>query len=101
GPAGLLPNPWSSYPNGQVITLDLGALNLISDMNNNAFLDFYCEDDTGVDFMQLTVVSCCCSINKTVECGSGWTFDVPSAMDAYSGAPVPATILSTVTNGIC
>jgi hypothetical protein len=51
GSPSLLGNTWdtSTYPNGQVITVDLRTLNLISDMNNNGFLDFYCEDDTGVD----------------------------------------------------
>ncbi len=100
---------WSSYANGQVITVDLGNLpvgtggprNLIPDLNRYGFLDFELEDDTGVDYLQLTVVSCCCSTNKTVQCGSTWTFDVPTAMDACSGAPVPATILSTVTSGLC
>jgi hypothetical protein len=94
---------WGTYTSGQVITLDLGhlpntGLDLIPDLNQNGFLDFELEDDTGVDYLQLTVVSCCCSTNKTVECGSGWTFDTPSAVDACSGAPVPATVLSTVTN---
>ena len=94
---------WGTYTSGQVITLDLGhlpntGLDLIPDLNQNGFLDFELEDDTGVDYLQLTVVSCCCSTNKTVECGSGWTFDTPSAVDACSGARVPATVLSTVTN---
>ena len=108
GVRSLLSSPWNTanYPNGQVITLNLAALpgtglDLISYLNQYGFLDFYCQDDTGVDYLQLTVVSCCCSTNKTVECGSQWAFDVPSAVDACSGAPVPATILSTVTNGGC
>jgi hypothetical protein len=107
--SGLVPGTWSSYTSGQVITLDLGNLppgtggptSLLSDLNRYGFLDFELEDDTGVDYLQLTVVTCCCSTNKTVQCGSGWTFDVPTAVDACSGAPVPATILSTVTNGLC
>jgi formylglycine-generating enzyme required for sulfatase activity len=103
GSPSLLGNTWdtSIYPNGQVITVDLGALGLIPYMNQYGFLDFTTQDDSGVDFLQLTVVSCCCSTNKTVPCGSGWNFDLPSAVDACSGAPVPATILSTVTNGLC
>ncbi len=38
-----------------------------------------------------------CSANKTVECGSQWDFDAPSASDACSGATV--SVLNTVTNG--
>ena len=40
-----------------------------------------------------------CSTNKTVPCGSAWTFDAPSATDA--GSTNTITILSTVTNGTC
>jgi|GEM_PF-2633048 len=103
GSPGLVGNTWdtSTYPNGQIITEDLGTLDLIASMNQYGFLDFISQDDSGVDFLQLTVVSCCCSTNKTVPCGSNWNFDFPSAMDACSGAPVPATILSTLTNGLC
>jgi formylglycine-generating enzyme required for sulfatase activity len=108
---GLLTNTWdtSTYPTGLVFTLDLAnlttftgeAVNLIPYLNQYGFLDFVCEDDTGVDYLLLTVVSCVCATNKTVECGSQWVFDVPSASDACSGTNVPATILNTVTNGPC
>ena len=90
GPAGLEPNDWTTanYPNGAVITLDLanlpGSVDLLSYINTYGLLDFICEDDTGVDYLQLTVVSCCscCATNKTVPCGTAWTFDRPSAYDA-------------------
>ncbi|MSU57413.1 MAG: HYR domain-containing protein [Pedosphaera sp.] len=40
-----------------------------------------------------------CVANKTVECGSVWTFDAPSATDI--GGTNSITILSTVTNAAC
>jgi autotransporter-associated beta strand protein len=40
-----------------------------------------------------------CATNKTVECGSAWSFDDPSALDACSGTNLTVGILSTVTNG--
>ena len=39
-----------------------------------------------------------CASNKTVQCGSAWTFDPPAAMDACCGTNVTITMLSTVTN---
>jgi uncharacterized repeat protein (TIGR03803 family) len=42
-----------------------------------------------------------CSSNKTVECGSAWTFDLPTVFDTCSGTNIPIGVLSTVTNGIC
>jgi Concanavalin A-like lectin/glucanases superfamily/Immunoglobulin domain len=42
-----------------------------------------------------------CATNKTVNCGTAWTFDPPAASDACSGTNVTLTILSTVTNGVC
>src|SRR5206468_12946899 len=39
----------------------------------------------------------CSSTNKTVEQGSAWTFDAPTATD-NGGTNVTITILSTVTN---
>ena len=104
--AGLETNDWCNYTSGAVITLDLAnlpasGLNLLPFLNQYGFLDFTEQDDTGVDYLQLTIVSCCCSTNKTVECGSNWDFDPPSAVDACSGTPVPITSFSTVTNGLC
>ena len=40
-----------------------------------------------------------CVANKTVECGSAWTFDAPSATDI--GGTNSIVILSTVTNASC
>ncbi len=42
-----------------------------------------------------------CATNKTVQCGSAWTFDPPAAFDTCSGTNVTITVLSTVTNGTC
>ena len=37
--------------------------------------------------------------DKTVPCGSAWTFDQPSASDACCRDPVSVVVLSTTTNG--
>ncbi len=42
-----------------------------------------------------------CSTNKTVQCGTAWTFDAPIATDRCNGTNVTITIVSTVTNGTC
>jgi hypothetical protein len=42
-----------------------------------------------------------CDSKKTVNCGTAWTFDAPTAIDSCSGTNVTLTILSTTTNGIC
>jgi uncharacterized repeat protein (TIGR01451 family) len=42
-----------------------------------------------------------CASDKTVQCGSGWSFDVPTVTDACSGSNVTLSIVSTVTNGAC
>ena len=39
-----------------------------------------------------------CATNKTVQCGSAWTFDPPTALDGCCGTNVTITVLSTVTN---
>ena len=40
-----------------------------------------------------------CAANKTVDCGSVWSFDPPTASDPCSAVTV--SVLSTVTNGSC
>jgi uncharacterized repeat protein (TIGR03803 family) len=40
-----------------------------------------------------------CSSNKTVPCGSNWTFDLPRA-SSCCGSNVATTAVSTVTNGV-
>jgi uncharacterized delta-60 repeat protein len=48
-----------------------------------------------------------CPTNKTVICGTAWTFDTPTATDNCSPSTaagpglLPVTILNTVTNGTC
>jgi hypothetical protein len=42
-----------------------------------------------------------CAPDKTVQCGSGWSFDVPTVTDACSGSNVTLSVVSTVTNGAC
>ncbi|MFO1487826.1 MAG: LamG-like jellyroll fold domain-containing protein [Verrucomicrobiota bacterium] len=41
-----------------------------------------------------------CASNKTVECGSSWSFDPPAVADGCSGTNVALTY-ATVTNGNC
>ena len=47
----------------------------------------------------MSVVSCCCANNKSVDCSSDWSFDPPTATDACCGTNVTISVLSTVTNG--
>jgi hypothetical protein len=42
-----------------------------------------------------------CVPDKTVTCGSSWSFDPPSALDACSGTDVLISVLNTTTNGTC
>ena len=42
-----------------------------------------------------------CATNKTVQCGTAWTFDAPTVSDSCSGTNLTVSILSTVTNGVC
>src|SRR5262249_39843596 len=39
-----------------------------------------------------------CASDKTVECGSLWDFDAPTALDGCTGTNVTITVLTTVTN---
>ena len=63
--------------------------------------------DTNICSQTVTVLGCCtnclqvqCPTNKTVQCGSGWTFNPPSASSCCSGK-VFITSTSIVTNGTC
>src|SRR5204863_2626394 len=45
-----------------------------------------------------------CAADKTVECGSGWSFDPPTgAIDNCSGSNVTIVVVNTMTNmvGFC
>ena len=42
-----------------------------------------------------------CAGDKTVECGSAWSFDTPTATASCGGTNVTLTVLTTVTNGFC
>ena len=42
-----------------------------------------------------------CSSNRTVQCGSAWAFDDPTAVDGCTGGSLPVYVLSTFTNGLC
>ena len=106
--SGLVSNNWCSYTAGQVITLDLSALpqpsglplNDLLLLNANGFLDLNMQDDTGIDYAILDVVSCCCATNKTIPYGTPWAFDQPSAYDAVWGTNVTITSI-TQTSSLC
>jgi PKD repeat protein len=40
-----------------------------------------------------------CATNKTVECGSAWSFDPPTASDTCSGTNVTVVLVGVETNG--
>ena len=42
-----------------------------------------------------------CNTNKTVQCGTAWDFDPPSAFDRCCLSNVTVTLVSTITNGRC
>lgn len=60
---GLLSSPWSmtNFGAGQLMTLDLGSLGLLSTLNSERFLDMVVQDDTAIDYMVLTVEFCECA----------------------------------------
>ncbi|PWU12949.1 MAG: hypothetical protein C5B50_20390 [Verrucomicrobia bacterium] len=59
----------------------------------NNFAYYYIDD--------VTLTALCSFTNKTVQCGSAWSFDTPLALDDCSGNSLTTTILSTTTNGAC
>ncbi len=60
------------------------------DVTNNATLTVVNDSAPPIIF---------CFPDKTVECASAWSFDSPTALDAFCGTNVTVAILSTVTNG--
>src|ERR1051325_6554578 len=54
-------------------------------------------------FDEVSVVALCGpeATNKTVLCGSAWTFDPPVGYDECSGNNVTVSVLSTTTNSLC
>lgn len=52
---------------------------------------------TLVDFTAPTIT---CAPNKTVQCGTQWSFDTPTGTD-NCGGPVTIRVLNTTTNGTC
>ncbi len=65
-----------------------------------------CQGATNTCSQTVTVVdtmppAITCAINKTVECGSSWSFDEPTALDFFCGTNVTISVLSTITNGTC
>src|SRR5262249_22235043 len=59
--------------------------------------EVYCSQSVTInDFNPPNVT---CPANKTVECGTAWNFDTPTAVDDCCGTNVTITVLSTTTNG--
>jgi len=58
-----------------------------------------------VTIQDLIAPTITCAPNKTVECGTQWSFDPPTATDNCSGSAgtpsVTIAVVSTVTNGTC
>lgn len=104
---GLFPEIWGA---GGVheIELDLSQLpnangsttELIAALNTYGFLDLVAQDDTIIDYAVLTVMFCDDG-DKTVACGTDWSFDEPPAYDPYNRDEVTLTVLSTETSGTC
>src|SRR5204863_2047187 len=42
-----------------------------------------------------------CTSNKTVECGTSWTFNQPTAFDNCNATGVTVVVTGTITNPIC
>jgi HYR domain. len=53
-----------------------------------------------VTIVDTTPPALTCATNKTVQCGSNWTFDPPTATDRCCLNPA-INVLSTITNGLC
>ena len=56
----------------------------------------YCTQNVTVVDTTPPVITC--ATNKTVQCGTAWTFDPPTASDACCGTNVSISVASTVTN---
>lgn len=103
---GLVADDWCNHTGGEVFVFDLSALpqpsgpalDLLPALNLNGYLDLASQDDSGVDYAVLEIVSCCCPPPRTVECGTQWAFDTPVAIDACCGSNVTIAVLNTVTN---
>src|SRR6185436_15887754 len=54
-----------------------------------------------VTVIDITPPSVTCSTNKSVECGTAFTFDPPTGTDSCSGTNVTIAIVNTVTNPLC
>jgi hypothetical protein len=74
---------------------------MVHDLCGNAS---YCTQTVSVvDTVAPTIT---CGTNKTVQCGTTWTFDVPTVFDNCNNAAMPPTniivsVVNTLTNGFC
>lgn len=71
-PPALSTPAWGSPPLQRTFTLDLanltGGTSLLSAMQTNGYLDFYVQDDTSIDYVNLTVTMCdCCKQHGKTE----------------------------------
>jgi hypothetical protein len=73
-------------------SLDFGGGKLFALDSNNG-LAAYC--------LQNAPPMLACAGDKTVECGTPWTFDRPTATDACDGTNVAIVVTGTITNLLC
>lgn len=112
------PNWFGDFPTGfdqccgTNITFNLN--NVITNIQTTCFSDYTlywtatdcCTNVSLVCTQRLQVVdtlppNVICGTNKTVLCGTPWTFDPPIAIDDCCTNPPTIIVLSTVTNGFC
>jgi hypothetical protein len=108
--AGLLSTPWN--PNTvQEFLFDLSAMpnpsgpptDLIPQLNAYGLMDFVVQDDSAVDFVVLTVKSCCCRsdivlFTPPASCCAVATYATPAFISACPSNPV---VQCTPPSGTC
>jgi hypothetical protein len=77
--------------------IDLNTWAIAAEDPSGVYLDNSSQTVTVVDTTPPVLT---CASNKTVACGTAWTFDAPVATDNCSGTNVTLTF-TTVTNGVC
>ncbi len=109
GGVGLFNTPWTAGTTRE-ITLDLSALpnvsgsttDLIPTLNAQGLLDVVVQDDSGVDFVELIVKSCCCRpdifVNTaTNQCCTVVTYTPPP----FTNNCPPINVVCTPASGTC
>ena len=102
----IVPNPCCTNPPFVTFSATTNVLGPCQRIITGVWVITDCLGQTAVCTQNVTVVDTTppvitCASNKTVECGSAWTFDPPTAVDNCSGTNVMIFILDTQTNGNC